>query len=120
MTDVVFAFDVEDVYNAESDDALLQLCRVFADEGVPLSLFVAGEKARTIRQRGRRDVIEAMGEHEICYHGNYWGDFPEPATRYGAIRSTLRILATKRMNDQASEAPPQTAQWRVVSHRVAS
>ncbi|MBT7303525.1 MAG: hypothetical protein HN849_28605 [Victivallales bacterium] len=84
MTDVVFAFDVEDVYNAESDDALLQLCRVFAEEEVPLSLFVAGEKARTIRQRGRRDVIEAMAEHEICYHGNYWGDFPEPATRYGA------------------------------------
>ena len=83
MTDVVFAFDVEDVYNPESDDALLKLCNIFAEDGVPLSLFVAGEKARTIRQRGRKDVIEAMGPHEICYHGNYWGDFPEPATRYG-------------------------------------
>ena len=83
MTDVVFAFDVEDVYNEASDDALLKLCRIFTDEEVPLSLFVAGEKARVIRQRGRRDVVEAMRQHEISYHGNYWGDFPEPALRYG-------------------------------------
>jgi len=83
MTDVVFGLDVEDVYNPESDDALLNLCNIFSDEGVTLSLFVAGEKARTMRQRGRKDVIEAMGRHEICYHGNYWGDFPEPAIRYG-------------------------------------
>ena len=83
MTDVVFALDVEDVYNLESDDALLDLCRLFEDEGVCLSLFVAGEKARTMRQRGRQDVLEAVGRHEVCYHGNYWGDFPEPAIRYG-------------------------------------
>ena len=83
MTDVVFGLDVEDVYTPDSDDALLALCRIFADEGVSLSLFVAGEKARVMRQRGRKDVIEAMRPHEICYHGNYWGDFPEPATRYG-------------------------------------
>jgi len=83
MTDVVFALDVEDVYNPESDDALLKLCNIFSDEGVALSLFVAAEKARTIRTRGRKDVIEAMRRHEICYHGNYWGDFPEPAIRYG-------------------------------------
>ena len=83
MTDVVFAFDVEDVHNEASDDALLNLCRIFSEEGVPVSLFVAGEKARTIRRRGRKDVVEAMRQHEICYHGNYWGDFPEPAVRYG-------------------------------------
>ena len=83
MTDVVFAFDVEDVVHPESDDALLRLCRIFSEEEVPVSLFVAGEKARTIRRRGRVDVIEAMRPHEICYHGNYWGDFPEPALLYG-------------------------------------
>jgi len=83
MTDVVFALDVEDVYNPTSDDALLELCTIFADEDLQLCLFTAGEKARTMRQRGRKDVIEAMGRHEICYHGNYWGDFPEPAISYG-------------------------------------
>jgi hypothetical protein len=84
MADVVFALDVEDVIHPESDDALLQLCRLFTAEEVPLSLFVAGEKARVIRQRGRQDVITAMGRHEICYHGNYWGEFPRPALEYGS------------------------------------
>lgn len=83
MIDVVFAFDVEDVVHPESDDACMRLCRIFSEEEVPVSLFIAGEKARAIRRRGRLDVIEAMRPHEICYHGNYWGDFPEPALSYG-------------------------------------
>ena len=83
MTDVVFVFDVEDVVHPESDDAALQLCRIFTEEEVPVSLFIAGEKARALRRRGRFDVIEAMRPHEICFHGNYWGDFPEPALHYG-------------------------------------
>lgn len=84
MVDVVFAYDVEDVSHPASDDALLQLCRIHSEEGVPASMFVAGEKARVMRQRGRKDVLDALAEHEISYHGNYWGDFPEPAVRYGA------------------------------------
>jgi len=84
VADVVFAYDVEDVYNPQSDDALLQLCRIHSEEGVPASMFVAAEKARAMRERGRMDVLEALAEHEISYHGNYWGDFPDPATAYGA------------------------------------
>lgn len=84
MVDVVFSLDVEDVVYPESDDALKTLCEIFTREDVPLSLFVAGEKARIMRRRGRHDVIDAMRPHEICYHGNYFGDFPEPAIRYGS------------------------------------
>jgi hypothetical protein len=84
MIDVVCAYDVEDVVHPQSDDALLNLCRIYSEEDVPVSLFVVGEKARVLRQRGRHDVIAAMRPHEICYHGNYWGDFPEPALSYGS------------------------------------
>ena len=83
MTDVIFAFDVEDPVNEEADDALLDLCRIFTEEEVPVSLFTAGEKARVLRQRGRHDVIAAMAPPEICYHGNYWAEFPRPALEYG-------------------------------------
>ncbi|MEA3400915.1 MAG: hypothetical protein U9R79_06655 [Armatimonadota bacterium] len=107
MIDVIFAYDVEDVYNPESDDALLQICRIHAEEGVPASMFVAAEKARTMRERGRRDVLDAIAEHEICYHGNYWGDFPEPATGYGvrlpfdeAVEMALHVEA-KGLHDVA-------------------
>lgn len=87
MIDVVFAYDVEDVYNPTSDDALLEICRIHTEEEVPASMFVAAEKARCIRERGRRDVLDALARRdliEISYHGNYWGDFPEPALKYGA------------------------------------
>ncbi len=83
MIDVVFAFDVEDPVNEGEDEALLSLCRLFTEEEVPVSLFIAGEKARLLRQRGRRDVLNAMRPHEICYHGNYWAEFPRPALEYG-------------------------------------
>jgi len=98
MPDVIFALDVEDPVNEASDDAVLELCNLFCREDVPLSLFLAGEKARVLRQRGRRDVIEALSRHEICYHGNYWGDFPIPALEYGqdmtwddAVAHALRV-----------------------------
>jgi hypothetical protein len=83
MIDVIFAFDVEDIVNPASDDAVMRLANIFTEEEVPVSLFIAGEKARTLRQRGRHDVIEAIRRHEIAYHGNYWADFPIPALVYG-------------------------------------
>jgi hypothetical protein len=100
VVDVIFAFDVEDPLDPADDDATLQLCRIFTEEEVPVSLFIAGEKARMFRQRGRYDVIEALRPHEICYHGNYWAEFPEAALEYGqrlpwdeAVRLALSIEA---------------------------
>ena len=83
-TPVFIGLDCEDAFNPEADDALLRLCRLHSDVGIPLNLFIAGQKARVLRRNGRRDVIEAMRDHDICYHGNYWFDYPEPAMVYGA------------------------------------
>ena len=41
------------------------------EEGVTGTFFVIGEKARMMEKRGRRDVIEAMSEHDIGSHTNY-------------------------------------------------
>lgn len=83
MIDVFIAFDVEDPIHPESDDAVMRLARDLADVGAPGCFFLVGEKARLFRERGRRDVIEALSEHEIDYHGNYWFEFPELAMVYG-------------------------------------
>lgn len=83
MIDVFLSFDTEDPIHPEADDALLRLCRTLADAGVPGNFFVVGEKARVLRERGRRDVIEALAEHEVDYHGNYWYELPVPAIEYG-------------------------------------
>lgn len=81
---VFWGLDVEDSNNPESDDALLRLCRIHSDAGVPWNLFFAGQKARVLRRNCRDDVIAAVQDHDICYHGNYTFDYPEPALVYGA------------------------------------
>ena len=83
MIDVFLSYDVEDPIHPVADDALLRLCRLMSEVGVPGNLFVVGEKARVLRERSRRDVLAAMAEHEVCYHGNYWFEFPECAMVYG-------------------------------------
>ncbi|NCQ28387.1 hypothetical protein GW813_06005 [bacterium] len=73
-------FDAEDPVNPEADDALLRLCRIYEKAGIAAGFFLAGEKARVLRARGRKDVLDALKQHEICYHGNYW-DVAVPPTR---------------------------------------
>ncbi len=80
---VFIGLDCEDTFNHESDDALLRLCQIHSDVGVPLNLFTAGQKARFLRLNARHDVIEAMRDHDVCYHGNFWFEYPEPAALYG-------------------------------------
>ncbi|NUQ00497.1 MAG: hypothetical protein HUU35_11650, partial [Armatimonadetes bacterium] len=83
MVDVFLSFDTEDPIHPESDDALLRLCRTLSEAGVPGNFFMVGEKARLLRERGRRDVLAALAEHEVDYHGNWWFEFPDNAMEYG-------------------------------------
>lgn len=80
---VFIAFDTEDPINPESDDALLRLAQTYDKAGVPACFFMVGEKARILRERGRKDVLDALRKHEIDYHGNHWFEYPEPALVYG-------------------------------------
>lgn len=86
MIDVFLSFDTEDPIHPEADGALLRICRTLADAGVPGNFFMVGEKARLLRERGRRDVLEALAVHELEYHGNWWFEFPECALQYGEQR----------------------------------
>ncbi len=80
---VFLCFDTEDPIHPEADDAVLDLARALDSSGLRGCFFMVGEKARTLRARARRDVLEALAPHEISYHGNHWFEFPEPALVYG-------------------------------------
>jgi hypothetical protein len=80
---VFICFDTEDPINPEADDVLLRLAQTYDRAGVPACFFMVGEKARVLRARGRKDVLDALRKHEIDYHGNHWFEFPEPALVYG-------------------------------------
>jgi len=80
---VFICFDTENPIDPESDDALLRLAQIYHSAGLPACFFFVGQKARVLRERGRKDVLDALRGHEIEYHGNYGFEFPEPALVYG-------------------------------------
>jgi hypothetical protein len=72
-TYVVVVFDVEDYISPVSegvDDIPLWLAETMTEVGVTGTFFIIGEKARSLEERGRRDVIEAMAAHDIGSHTN--------------------------------------------------
>jgi hypothetical protein len=76
---VVLWFDTEDYILPASDDAALRVAELLTKQKIRATFKIVGEKARTLVQRGRTDVIAALKKHEIGYHSNYHSTQPSPA-----------------------------------------
>ena len=71
ITYVVLWFDTEDYVDPLADDAALRIANDLTSLGVYGTFKVVGEKARVLQQRGRIDVIQALGRHCIGYHSDW-------------------------------------------------
>jgi hypothetical protein len=69
--DIVLSFDTEDFITPEAMDAQKWWAEELSRRGIRASFQVVAELARVWHQRGRQDVIEAVGRHEIGNHTNY-------------------------------------------------
>ncbi len=76
---VYICFDVEDPINIDTDDVALDIAQILADEGIICSMLVVAEKARLWEKRGRRDVISAVGLHDVGMHTNLHSYHPNVA-----------------------------------------
>ena len=68
----VLCFDVEDVYYPPEyhiDDIPGWMAEIMTDCGIRGTFNVMGEKARSLRERRRWDVIEQMAKHSVASHG---------------------------------------------------
>ncbi|NLE43721.1 MAG: hypothetical protein GX620_03270 [Chloroflexi bacterium] len=65
---IYLIFDVEDLVHSDSDDIPRDIGTMLADDGVVATMCVVGEKARLWEQRGRRDVLAAVAQHDVCLH----------------------------------------------------
>lgn len=66
-----FKFDVEDIYYPHAcgvDDLAGWTAEIMTEVGLPATLCVMGAKARTMKERGREDVLAAMARHELASH----------------------------------------------------
>jgi len=73
QTYVSVVFDVEDYITPASegiDEIPKWLAEIMTETGVTGTFFVIGEKARSLEERGRQDVIAAMAAHDIGSHTN--------------------------------------------------
>ena len=81
---VTFVFDVEDYVSPPDrgmDDLLKMLADVMTEERVTGSFFVIGEKMRCLRDRGRRDVLDALARHDVGSHVNMGSIHPTVTER---------------------------------------
>ncbi len=72
-TYVSVVFDVEDYISPIEegvDEIPKWMAETMTEVGVTGTFFVIGEKARSLEERGRQDVIEAMASHDIGSHTN--------------------------------------------------
>jgi hypothetical protein len=76
---IVLWFDTEDYILPQSDDAARRVAEILSRQGIRATFKVVGEKGRTLERRGRRDVIEALAQHEIGYHSNTHSQHPTVA-----------------------------------------
>ena len=67
---VTLWFDTEDYILPQDDEAAKRLAEMLTGLGVQATFKIVGEKARVLESRGRRDVIAAIGRHDIGYHSN--------------------------------------------------
>lgn len=80
-TPVLISFDTEDFIGPAADDALLRLAKLLTSKGIRGSFCMVGEKARVLRDRGRKDVLKALEPHEIGFHSRDHSIHPTIAPR---------------------------------------
>ncbi len=76
---IILWFDTEDYILPQSDDAAKRLAVFLTQQGISATFKVVGQKARTLSQRQRLDVIGALSHHDIGYHSNTHSQHPTVA-----------------------------------------
>ncbi len=73
---IIISFATEEFVTPEHDEVVLRLTSILRRRGITGSFHLTGDYARKLRERRRVDVINALREHEIGYHGNTHGAIP--------------------------------------------
>lgn len=102
--DVILWFDTEDYLLLADDDACLRLANMLTERKIRATFKMVGEKARVLEQRGRKDVIKALRQHDIGYHSDFHSVHPTP-TEYLADCGWLDGVAefARREGDGAAD-----------------
>jgi hypothetical protein len=71
VLDTALFLDTEDIFSPPelgNDDSIKDLAKILTEEGLRANFMVIGDRALSLRQRGRKDVIDSLGPHEVGLH----------------------------------------------------
>jgi len=78
VTRALISVPVDDFITPAADDAAMRIAQLLTKRGIRGCFHVVGENARAMVRRGRRDVIDALKQHEIGFHSNRHSIYPLP------------------------------------------
>jgi hypothetical protein len=94
---VTLLSDVEDILAPEADDITLTIAELVEREGARATFCVTGDRILQWRDRGRHDVLSALGRHDVGFH-----------TMHHSLHPTiLEYLADREWDDGVEEVARQ-------------
>lgn len=69
--DTALYLDVEDIFSPPelgNDDSIKELATVLTEEGLRANFLFIADRALVLKKRGRKDVIDSLGPHEVGLH----------------------------------------------------
>jgi hypothetical protein len=69
--DTALFLDVEDIFNPPefgNDESIKELALILTGEGLRANFMIIGDRALVLKERGRQDVIDSLGPHEVGLH----------------------------------------------------
>jgi hypothetical protein len=73
---LIFSFDTEEYETPGIDDTVKIWADMLTKHGCRGAFCTVGEKARVLRDRGRKDIIDALTAHEIDFHSDWHSRHP--------------------------------------------
>jgi len=96
---VLLRFDTEDFLTPESDDALLFLAKALSHRSIRATFPLTTWKVRSLIQRGRRDVIEALRPHDLGFHSTSHSVHPTIAEELATAPDRQAVRAFERREE---------------------
>ena len=73
---IILSFATEVAHLPRDYDHIKEMAEFLTAEGLVGNFHLTGDYARALKRAGRRDVVDALGKHEIGFHCNHHGASP--------------------------------------------
>lgn len=90
---VLLRFDTEDILTPESDDAALALAELLSRQGVRATFPITALKVDALLDRGRQDVLQALGRHQVGFHSTSHSYHPTIAEELEGLGGAEAVAA---------------------------